>query len=598
MTVIHPKKFHSSRSKLTKVYHYDKYFIYPEVILKIKTLILAILFISTSIFASGELIEPEIQGIFSLANFKKAAIQPNPKELLISPGDNFSSLKQSSKPVKNKKLGRAVLYMGTLWLADSIRYWSTYADWVEDWQYQFNWEDQKKRFFLFEANKFDSNPFRTNWTHGIGGAVYFNMARYHRLNLFESVLFETATSMAWEYFTEWREVVSVNDNFFSGLGGLPIGEPFFQLGKYLLSRKGIVNQIAGYIINPVFGISDLFGGKKWRSNFREDYFSSPDFILSLSNENFSFRNKSTTGGNRFRMNIGTEFLKIPGFGKPGKNKVKMNFASTFYSEINFGLSTGNDGIDEHRFSTKIIYFGSWIQRIDENKAGKKRGYSLYYGLSSAFNLYKKKSLEEYDSGQYHYNFSETGEDDQSEGHDVQDAPELPVNFTDKMAIINLIGPSAHITLYSSPFKFEIDTDAYFDFGLVNSFAVNNYSKDHDIFEDRIKTTLAYYGYYYAFGYTLNMNAGLTIGNFSLNGRVRYQKHASIQGLDRFQDRINNDEKAYDSRSVLSGSLRYRIPGSRISFSLTMDKIGRKGTLEDIIVKENETRIISSVNIHF
>ncbi len=569
-----------------------------EVILKIKAIILIILIIPFSIFSSERLIEPEIRGIFSLKYFNNSEINPYSGKSFNIPEETLSTENITPKPVKQKKLGRAVLYMGTLWLADSIRYWSTYADWVEDWQYQLNWEDQKKRFFLFEANKFDSNPFRTNWTHGIGGAVYFNMARYHRLNLFESVLFESATSMIWEYFTEWREVVSLNDNFFSGLGGLPIGEPFFQLGKYLLSRKGIVNQIAGYIINPVFGISDLFGGKKWRSNFKEDYFSPPSLTLSLGNENFSLRDKSRAGENRFNMQIGSKFLKIPGFGMPGKNIVKINFNSTFYSEINFGLSAGDNGVYENRFSTKIIYLGSFSQKIDKDKGGNLKGYSLYYGLSSAFNFFKKKAFEEYDSGQYHYNFNETGEDDQSDGRDVHDPPELPLNFTDKMAIINLIGPSAHLTLYSSPFKFEIDADVYFDFGLVNSFAINKYSEDNDVFKDRIKTTLAYYGYYYAFGYTMNLDAGLTFGNLSVKGGIRHQKYVSIQGLDRFQDRIINDNKTYDSRSVLRGSARYRIPGSRFSFSLSAEKIIRDGTFEDIIEKGTETRIISSVNFHF
>ncbi len=569
-----------------------------EVNLKFNIIVLCILLIHVFIFSSEKFIEPEIKGIFSLKNFECPESHTIPERSNKNSYNISFEKEKSPGPVKSKRLGRAVLYMGAIWLADSTRYWATYAKWVEDWQYQFNWEDQKKRFFLFEANKFDSNPFRTNWTHGIGGAVYFNIARYHRLNLLESVLFESATSMVWEYFTEWREVVSLNDNFFSGLGGLPIGEPFFQLSKYLLNRKGTLSHIAGYILNPVFGFSDLFGGKKWRSNFSENYFSSPVSTLSLSNENFSFRDKTKTSGNRFSLNIDTEFLKIPNFGKPGSEIEELKFTSTFYTRINFGLSTGKGGIDEYRFATKILYLGSFKQKITEDKSGKIKGYSFYYSFSSAFNYFKKKAIEEYDKGEYHYNFNETGEDNQSESLWVNGPPDLPVNFTDKMAIINLFGPSAHLTLYSLPFKFEINSDVYLDFGLVNSFALNKYSEGHDLFKDRIKTTLAYYGYYYAFGYTLNLGTGLTIGNLSINGGVRHQKYTSIQGLDRFQERIINDNKGHDSRSVLNGSVRYRIPGSKLSFSMLIEKISRKGTFEDITVKENETRIFSSLNFHF
>ncbi|MCK4889852.1 MAG: DUF3943 domain-containing protein, partial [Candidatus Aminicenantes bacterium] len=267
--------------------------------------------------------ELETRGIFSLSyedNF-----DPGSTALrgFFSNENEPSTHKKTSETIKRKKLGRAVLYMGTIWLVDSIRYWATYAAWIEDWQFQLSWEDQKVRFFSLKANRFDSNPFRTNWTHGLGGAIYFNIARYHNLNLFESVLFETATSMIWEYFTEWREVVSLNDNFFSGVGGLPIGEPLFQLSKYLLSRKGTLSHIAGYILNPVFGISDLFGGKKWRSNFKEEYFSAPGLRLSLSNENISYRDENKGSGNRFHFNIGSEFIKIPEFGNPGNEEVKL-----------------------------------------------------------------------------------------------------------------------------------------------------------------------------------------------------------------------------------------------------------------------------------
>ena len=79
---------------------------------------------------------------------------------------------------------------------------------------------------------------------------------------------------------------------------------------------------------------------------------------------------------------------------------------------------------------------------------------------------------------------------------------------------------------------------WFDFGLIGSLAINKYSETHDIYEDRLKTTIAYYGYYYAFGYTMDLGAALTSGNFSLRGRFKHQSYVSIQGLDRFQDRID------------------------------------------------------------
>jgi len=556
-----------------------------EVTLKFKIFIL--LLIIPVFFVSAEQInEMEMKGIFSLGYNDTFAPESTTLRYLLSNGDDSSIQNNPPETIKRKKLGRAVLYMGTIWLADSIRYWATYAAWIEDWQFQLSWKDQKIRFFSFRANKFDSNPFRTNWTHGLGGAIYFNIARYHNLNLFESVLFESATSMIWEYLTEWREVISLNDNFFSGLGGLPIGEPFYQLGKYLLSRKGALSHIAGYVLNPVMGISDLFGGKNWRSNFKEEYFSSPGLRLSLNNENFSYRDKDKDSGNRIHFNIGSEFMKIPEFSDAGNKEIKLKLTTTFYSDIEFGISIDNGSVEEYNFNTKIIYLGMFSQRINKQDSGNLEGYSFYIGASSAFNFYKKKALESYDKGEYHYDFT------------AKEQPEQPTNFTDKLAIINLIGPSARLILYSSPFKLDVAADAYFDFGLVNSFALNKYSEENDIFSPRMKTTLIHYGYYYAFGYTLNMSARLELSNVFVHGGIRYQSYGSIQGLDRFQDEIRDDSKVYDSRSILNGGIGYHIPGSRFSISLLYKRIVREGTIKDIMVDEVETRIFSSLKITF
>ncbi len=556
-----------------------------EVTLKFKILILFLLIPFSFIYAN-QMNELETRGIFSLGyedNF-----DPGSTALrgFFSNENEPSTLKKSSETIKRKKLGRAVLYMGTWWLIDSIRYWATYAAWIEDWQFQLSWADQKGRFFSFNANRFDSNPFLTNWGHGIGGAAYFSIARYHNLNLFESVLFEIGSSMVWEYFTEWREVISLNDNFFSGLGGLPIGEPFYQLSKYFLSKKGTLNHIAGYFLNPIVGLGDLFGGKKWRSNFEEEYFSSPGFRFSLSNENFSYKDKSKDNGNRFNLSIGSEFIKIPEFSKPGNEDVKFKLTTTFYSDIEFGISIDNGSIEEYNFNTKVIYLGLFNQKIKKYESGKLEGYSFYIGASSAYSFYKKKAVEYYDTGEYHFDFT------------ANEHPDQPTNFTDKLAIINLIGPSARLILYSSPFKLDIAADAYFDFGLVNSFALNKYSEENDIFSPRMKTTLTHYGYYYAFGYTLNMNSKLEISNIFISGGFRYQKYGSIQGLDRFQDEIRDDSKVYDSRSILKGALGYNIPGSKFSVSILFKRIVREGTLKDIMVDEVETKIFSSLKITF
>jgi len=553
--------------------------------LKFKT-ILILLLVPFALVSSELEKSANIRGLFSLTYKSNINFDISFTKNAYTNNGNSVRIRRDIKPFKKKKLLRALLINGSLWLADSIRYWATYAAWIEDWQFQLNWEDQSERFFTLKANRFDSNPFKTNWTHGLGGAIHYNTARYHGLTVIESLLFATTFSLAWEYLTEWREVISINDNFFSGIGGLPIGEPLYQLGKYLLGRKGTISHIAGYILNPVFALNDILGGKKWRSHFSEDYFSYPTFYLKISNENIDNNYSDGIRTNRFHFYAESEFKKIPGFGIPSVEETNLSLNSTFYSSIKFGISLGSIGIQEYTFDTKVIYLGYFHQRLNKNPAGLLKGYSFYIGASSAFGLFKKRALEYYDISEYHYDF--TGGEE----------PVQPLNFTDKLAIINLIGPSTHISLYSSPFKLEITADAYFDFGLINSLALNKYSQNNNIFKTRMKTTLSYYGYYYAFGYTLNLNTKLKLGNIFFTGGAKYQKYGSIQGLDRFEDKVQDDSKIIDSRSIFSSSIGYKIPRTNLVISILFERRNRRGSLHDITVKASETRILSSIGFLF
>jgi hypothetical protein len=46
-----------------------------------------------------------------------------------------------------------VLECAAVFAYSQTKYWVTYEEWLEDWQYELTWEDQKKRFFSLEAWK-------------------------------------------------------------------------------------------------------------------------------------------------------------------------------------------------------------------------------------------------------------------------------------------------------------------------------------------------------------------------------------------------------------------------------------------------------------
>lgn len=487
----------------------------------------------------------------------------------------------TSYPIGSKRFIRALLVDAALIIPNSIKYWIKYNDWIEDWQYELTWEDQKKRFFSLDAYLFDSNPFVTNWTHTVSGAIYYNFARYHRLNKLESTIFMLGSSLWWEYITEWREVISVGDNICSGVAGITIGEPLFWIGSYFTQKKGLGNTILGLIFNPITGINDLLDNKKQKSLLSLQRFPRPDFTLSFGPQMVSTSEKDSVSS-RFHSGFGIRYYTIEGYGKPGNQNRYIK--STLFSEFQADASLGVTSLEEYSFLTRSILFGKFKQNLKQNSNNSLTGYNLILGAATAFDYYKKKSTRYYDKGEYHYDFA---------GGEV--APQ-PVDFADKMAIMNLIGPVAEYSLYSGHFKFRTSISAYLDFALVTSMAINQYSDLYDLFEPRVKTTLSYYGYYYAFGFTVSSDMNLIYRNIQLNGKLKYHWFDSIEGLDRFQEDLEDDSNVRDTRLSAKISLGYMLPKSPVSVQISYEFIDREGSFKDISHSFSEERIYAQLKI--
>ncbi|MCK5345797.1 MAG: hypothetical protein KAR20_20445, partial [Candidatus Heimdallarchaeota archaeon] len=213
-------------------------------------------------------------------------------------------------------------------------------------------------------------------------------------------------------------------------------------------------------------------------------------------------------------------------------------------------------------------------------------YSFFAGVGSAFDFFKKRAIIYYDEFEYHFDF--TG---------GEEAPQ-PTEFTDKLAILNLIGPVFELSIYSGQFKFRSSISAYIDFALLNSMALNEYSIDNDLYEPQLKTTLSHYGYYYAFGFTFSSDMDLNYKNIQLKGKIKYQYYDSIEGLDRFQDDVEDDCNVKDTRFMYKISLGYALSKSPVTIQLAYEHIDREGTLKNITHSTIEDRIYTRLQISF
>ena len=494
----------------------------------------------------------------------------------------FSGLPEEG--VQNsKRFTRALFFNCGFVLISSTHYWIKYGQWIEDWQYELTCEDQKTRFFSMEAHRFDSNPFFTNWTHALSGAIYYNFARYHRLNKLESLLFMFGTSLFWEYFTEWREVISINDTICSGIGGgLSVGEPLYWIGSYFTQKKGIGNKILGFIFNPVVAINDLLDNKKHMSYLNLQRFARPEFNLFIGTQIVSTSEDENSTSTQFHTGLDIRFYTIEGYREPGT--INKFIKDTLLSELCIDLIFGANTLEEHSIFAKAVIFGHFIQKIKQDPYKNLKGYSFFAGAGSALDYFKKRAIIYYDEFQYHFDF--TG---------GEEAPQ-PTEFTDKLAIINLIGPVFELSIYSGQFEFRSSVNAYIDFAILNSMALNKYSIDNDIYEPQLKTTLSHYGYYYAFGFTFSSDMDFNFKNIQLKGKIKYQYYDSIDGLDRFQEDLEDDSNVRDTRLMYKISLGYAIAKSPVTIQLAYEYIDREGTLRDITHSILEDRIYAQLKI--
>jgi len=486
------------------------------------------------------------------------------------------STKSSSENKPNKHLGRAVLECAAVFAYSQTKYWVTYEEWLEDWQYDLTWKDQAKRFFSLDAWRFDSNCFGLNWSHALAGALYYNIARTNNLNRMESLLFTIGGSFYWEYIVEWRNVLSIGDNIFTIVGGASIGEAWFQLGKYFSTKTELGNRILSFI-NPILKLNRWFDRKE-SENWPKDPdpgWNKFDFFLG---SRFSRSSAEDDYLGYFYGGIHTQINHIPDFGKPGQ--VSRRESETLFTEMYFDFTTGKLGTEETSVFTRTVFFGHFKQNIDE----QKRGSAQYFGLGSAFTYFKKRSTAFYDGCEVKV----------KRGYDLH--LEEPREFTDKFSVIHLVGPVFDLTSYSSKIKSRIVLDAYLDFALVNAFALNEYSVGRDI--SGIKTNLFYYGYYYGMGTTLSSDLSIRYDNLQFRGLLKYQAWGSIDGRDRFQVELTDDFHVKDSRLQYKLEMGFWIPGTQMELLSSFEGIQRMGTIKDIHHKETETRFFLGLNFNF
>jgi hypothetical protein len=498
------------------------------------------------------------------------------------------------------KLWRAIGEEATLLTISFLNYWHHYDSFIADWEFSLSLKDQLKRFNP-KYWSMDSNSFYTNWGHNLSGGIYFDIARTNSLSALDGTLATFGCHLLWKLVGEYKEeLFGIEDMINGTFGGTAVGECSYQLGSYFSHRPGVVNRLAEFVFNPFLVINNWLDHKQGPA--ADSYFDAPwhRFILAVGYKYGKVTPAGTTtvaqSGtpyDQFNVGLDMEINTVPGYGEAGT--FRQFFSDTLSTRFQTDISSSPAGVEEYRIFPSVVLFGYAWQSLKESPDGTVRGTSVSLGYGCGFDLTHKRTVTWYDSSN-----GETPEGVTQE-HWARLYRPTPVQFTDKMSIVNLGGPALQVSWFGPRLVVRWRTEVYGDYGMIDALAYNRYTASYD--NTGVKTTVLDWGYYYAFGMTYGSDVETAWRAWRLMASIRYQWYDSIKGLDRYQFMpgvITNDFGIRDSRLNWRVSLGYRVPRTPVELALAGEGTGRWGRILDHDVRDHyqENRLYCQVRLLF
>ena len=236
--------------------------------------------------------------------------------------------------------------------------------------------------FVWDNDQFSTNLF----AHPYHGGLYFNAARTHGMNFWESVPYSFCGSLMWETTCE-IEPPAINDLMATTIGGVCLGEVTYRISDLVYDDRlrgfpRFWREFLGTLICPIKGLNRILSGDAWRVRGRyykyHDYGRSPvSFSASagyryLADNNTLFRGE----GNpyvRFNLVYGDPF--------DGATTKPYDY---FTLDATFGLSSNQP------FITGLHLLGRlWSVPVEVSK-----GTEMEFGIFQHFNYYDSQPVKD------------------------------------------------------------------------------------------------------------------------------------------------------------------------------------------------------------
>lgn len=392
-----------------------------------------------------------------------------------------------------------------------------------DFDYSFK-EGLKGKYITGDAILFDDNDKFSNYGHTYAGVMYYQTARSNGFNSLESALIGFASSTAWETL-EYHEVMSINDQILTPIGGYVIGEATYQISCALVSKNSLPAKALGYTINPNLALNHAldkkFKGDKYAAqpDCKKPRWSDISVYVGLDKGQKAYE---PSANNDYVIGMNATVVNMEDYNKEGKGgKLVYDTAmAKMIVEMN-----GNQGLMDLRVIAQVVMAAYHEKNMSMDEKGQLRGYDLAVGIGSASTWHDRGGEELSDKEDFY-------------------------------GTINILGATAHANINYKGFNIKADFGLYGDFAMVKAYSLEKYKAAKGGIDNE-SSVMKRKGYYWGAGASAIAAISISKGRWEAGYFKQYSTAKSINERNRVEA---------TSGSVFSDSLS--IDRVYISYSLT------------------------------
>lgn len=236
--------------------------------------------------------------------------------------------------------------------------------------------------FVWDNDQFSTNLF----AHPYHGGLYFNAARSHGMNFWESVPYSFCGSLMWETTCE-IEPPAINDLMATTFGGIAIGEVTHRVSNLVFDDRlsgfpRFMREFLGTLICPIKGLNRILSGDAWR--VRGKYYKYHDYQRSLVSFFASAGYRYLADNNTLFRGEGNPYVRFNlVYGDPFDGETTKPY-DYFTLDATFGLSSNQPLITGLHLLGRL-----WSVPVEVSK-----GTEMEFGIFQHFNYYDSQPVKD------------------------------------------------------------------------------------------------------------------------------------------------------------------------------------------------------------